>query len=111
MHRRGRLADRQHQPVGPVEEGGSLDGVGDGGIVKAHIAQTLNFGSAEAGRRGGQRDAGGDYGVPAFTEIDVGTAVEQALDGVAAFGMGRGKARMDRGAENATIAARRRGCG
>src|ERR1700722_1159029 len=96
------------EPVRPIEESGAMNGVRYSEIIEADFAQASDFRRAETGWRRGQRDGGRDNGVPARVDIDRDAFVEQALHVFPPFGMGRSEARMDRGAKDAAIVARRR---
>ena len=86
-----RLAERQHQPVRPVEERGAPDHVGDRGVVEAGLAQRRDMLRPERDRRRRQRHRGGDDRVPARAEIGTHALVEQALHVLRALRVVRAK--------------------
>ena len=101
-----RLAQREHQAIGPVEEGCGVDQVGDREIPEAETAQRGDVLGTEGDGRRRQRHRGRDNRGPERVDIGCHAFVEQALDIVVALGERRGEARMDRGAVDAAIAAR-----
>lgn len=78
--RRGRLTKRQHQAVGPVEEGRTIDHVDNGDVVQAGPAQLVDMAFGQAVWRLGQGGGGVDDGVPGRIDIRVDALVEQFLD-------------------------------
>src|ERR1700722_10067955 len=78
--RRSRLAQRQHQPVGPIEERSGTDYVDDRLVIEAAVAQRIDVLRTERHRRRGERHRCSDNGVPALVEVGAGAFGQQLLD-------------------------------
>ena len=111
LRRRRRLAERQHEAIGPGEERRGRDRIEDREIVEPGLTQPLDMLRPEFGRSARQRRRGGNDRAPTLVELRPDALVEKAAHVVCAFGIGRRKSRMDRGAENAPVQARRGGGG
>ena len=70
------LAEREHQAIGPVEEGRGVDDVGDRQVVESRAAQAVDVLRPERARRRGQRHRGRHDGVPALSEVGGDAGVE-----------------------------------
>ena len=100
-----RLAEGQHQPVGPVEESRAVDHVHDFQVVEPSRTQRLDLLVAKRDRRVGQRDRRRDDRVPAAVDIRFDTFVEKPLNVGTPLGMLRLEPGMDGGTEDAAIGA------
>jgi hypothetical protein len=102
------LAERQHEPVRPVEEGGAADDVDDLGVVEAGRAQPRDVGAPNAS---GVSARATDAATTAFhvsSPRSASTLVEQALHVGLATRLAGGGGGVHRRAEHAAVVARGR---